>query len=417
MISRATFSPRVEIDLLPQQALRSSICEDESAPAQPVTALAHQIRSLVDEVIIPNELVLGERDDSAARKFSQLAGQARAAGLWGLFYPVSLGGQIASLEDYLLVAEQEGRSEYGPAIFGSEATLDVHMLDKHGNEEIRDQFLKPMITGDFIPSYAMSEPDSIGSNPLTIKTSATLADGVWTLNGRKWFVCRADRAAFVTVVAKTDPEAALDRALSMILVPTHSPGFKIERQLDIFGRFQGQCEISFTDVKVPARYLLGERNQGHALMHRRLGLGRILRSIHWIGLAQRCLDLMCARICSDRGDTARLQDKQLVRLRVFEAHRAIAAARALIRAAARGIDAQRPSDIDIMTAKVASSEALSKASDSAIQIFGAEGVSNLTPLSDLYRTARATHIMDGADDVLISAVGRRILDSYAGHRA
>lgn len=171
-------------------------------PGASVAALSQEVRNFVDEMIIPREAVLCQADASSARKLSELAVQARAAGLWALFYPVPLGGKIASLEDYLVVAEQEGRSEYGPAIFGSEATLDVHMLDKHGNDDIRSRFLTPMVLGEAIPSYGISEPNSIGSSPATIKTPATLADGTWTVNGRKWFVCRADRAAFVTVVAK-----------------------------------------------------------------------------------------------------------------------------------------------------------------------------------------------------------------------
>jgi acyl-CoA dehydrogenase len=203
----------------------------------------------------------------------------------------------------------------------------------------------------------------------------------------------------------------------MIVVSMRSPGVKIERRLDIFGRFQGQCEISFVDAAAPLSCLLGEQNRGLELMHERLGLGRIIRSAHWIGLAQRCFDLMCERICSQRGRLGSLGDKQLVRLHVYNAHKAIASARALLRVAARGFDARCPSDIDIMTAKIAATEALCRASDSAVQIFGAEGVCDMTPLSNIFRAARATRFMDGTDEALINAVGRRIINAYASGQA
>ena len=208
-------------------------------------------------MVIPAEPILEKGDAESTAKLLDLAEKARAAGLWGLFFPAALGGKISSLEDYLVAGEQEGRSEYGPAIFGSEAAVDIYMMDKHGNAEIGSQFLAPAALGEAIPSYGMSEPENVGSNPSTIRLSAKRANGGWTVNGRKWFVCRADRAAFVTVVAKTDADAALDRALSMIVIPMHLSGVKIERRLDIFGRFQGQCEISFTNAQAPDFCLWG----------------------------------------------------------------------------------------------------------------------------------------------------------------
>ncbi len=257
---------------------RYGIGDDDLDPARTPTDLSSSVRRFVDDFVIPAERILDQADVSSALKRSQLATKARTSKLWGMFFPLAFGGKLASLEDYIDIGEEEGRSEYGPAIFGSEAAVDIYMMDKHGNAEMRSRFLEPAASGEAIPSYGMSEPDSVGPNPSTIKLSATLADREWSVNGRKWFVCRADRAAFVTVVANTDPEANLDRALSMIVVPMRTPGVKIERQLDIFGRFQGQCEISFTDAKIPEFCLLGARNRGLDLMHERLGLGRIIRS-------------------------------------------------------------------------------------------------------------------------------------------
>jgi acyl-CoA dehydrogenase len=148
------------------------------------------------------------------------------------------------------------------------------------------------------------------------------------------------------------------------------------------------------------------------VMEQRHGLGRLLRSSHWLGLAQRCYDLMCSRILSPRGVSADLAGKQLIRQHVFECHLAIASARAMVEAAAAELDAGRPCDALVNLAKVAASRALSLAVDSAIQIHGAEGLGALTPLAGIYRIARTTRILDGADEALISAVGRRLIDDY-----
>jgi acyl-CoA dehydrogenase len=358
---------------------------------------AQRVRQFVDERIIPLEGELA----SNPQLLAELSEQARAEGLWGNFYPQT----GASLREYLAVAEQEGRSEYAPAIFGDDATLDLHMLGRHASEAVRQRFLEPLACGAMVSSYGMSEPDSIGSIPATITAHAELIDGQWRLNGRKWFICRAERAALVTVVAQTA------QGLSMFLVPTDAPGFRVVRPLSILGRFSGQGELAFDDVPVAPGYVLGQPGQGLALMQERLGLGRILRSVHWLGLAQRCFDLMCARIHSPRGQQARLADKQLVRLRVFSVYQAIASARLLLQDAAAKRDAGVANSVEVNIAKVAASQALSAAADSAIQIMGAEGLSAWSPLPGIYNTARTTHILDGTDDALISAVGRQLLDS------
>lgn len=400
------------------------------------TALHASMQQFVREVVLPNEAQLMAGGPDAAALQQQLAAQARACGLWGLFYPQALGGQLQHLEQYLPLGELEGYSEAGPAIFGTYATLDAHMLQRHAGASLRTRYLAGLQEGTVIPAYGMSEPDSIGSIPATITTSARLENGQWIINGRKWFISRAAKASFVTVVAQTGgdgsgqteaaplatsttqatasgaPRPAERRGLSMIVVPTTTPGFRLGRALDVLGQYGAQHEIMFDQVVVPQDFLLGQAGQGLALMQERLGLGRSLRAMHWLGLAQRCFDLMCARILSARGAQAHLPDKQLVRQHVFEVHQAITSARALLVLAARQIDAGLASEVAVNSAKLASSQALSLAADRAIQIYGAEGLSDLSPLSSIYRNARSNHILDGTDDALINAIGKRLLDAF-----
>jgi acyl-CoA dehydrogenase len=383
-----------------------------------VKSLAEQVRKFVDEQIIPNESLLSKDRNTTFLLHTELINKARSAGLWGLFYPLSYGGKIASLEDYLLIAEQEGRSEFSSTIFGSDTSLDAHMLFKFGSDEIQKNFLEPLVSGQAIPSYGMTEPGRSGSIPALIKTSAQLSNGNWVINGRKWFISNIDRATFTTVLARTaDNGEAPDKNLSMIIVPTGTAGFKIERQIRIMGSDLSQGEISFMNVKVPEQNLLGNCGSGTFLMSQRLGMGRLLRSMSWLALAQRCMDLMGTRINSDRGKIARLPEKQLVRQHFVNVYEAIASARELIRVAAKSIDAQSPNDIEINVAKLAASRALCIASDSAIQLYGAEGISELTPLSGISRIARASRILDGTAEALVSSTGRRLINFYNENRA
>ncbi|AZZ92913.1 acyl-CoA dehydrogenase [Hahella sp. KA22] len=376
------------------------------------SALTQRIRAFVNERVIPNEARLAKDDDAALALQSALTAEARAQGLWGLYYPAALGGEVATLSEYLPIAEQEGRSEFGPEIFGGRAALDARMLAMHGSDAIASRFLQPLAAGDAVSAYGMSEPDSIGSIPATINLQAQREGDGWRLDGRKWFISRARRADFITVVARTQADAPPQQALSMLVMPTDAPGFSILRDLDILGRRNGQHELLFDNVWIPQDHLLGELHGGMALMKQRLCLGRSINAAHWIGLAQRCLDLLGERVNSERGRLARLPDKQLIRRLAFLTHQGIVSARGQLQLAAAKLDAGLDGDMEVNMAKIAASHALNQAADSAIQVFGAEGLCDATPLSNIFRYARATRILDGADEVLINTVGRRILEGY-----
>jgi acyl-CoA dehydrogenase len=395
-------------------AVTSAANSTASSTANSATALANAVKEFTEQHIITNETLLAQGNAEATQKIAELTHLAQQAGLWGLFYPKEWGGKVRTLEEYLPIAEQEGRSEYGPLIFGSRATLDLHMLQNHASAEIRQRFLPALAAGQIMAAYGMSEPDSIGSIPATIQTTASFADGQWLLSGKKWFISRAKQAAFITVVARTQAHAATEDTFSMLIVPTDTAGFAIEQEQALLGRQQGQCALRLDQVAIPAACLLGQQGRGLVLMQERLGLGRTLNASHWLGLAKRCYDLMCQRICSPRGQMARLAEKQLVRQHAFRVYQAIVHARAQLQLAAQGWDQRLVgNDMQVNMAKLTASHTLSLAVDSAIQIFGAEGLSDNTPLSSIYRSARATHILDGTDEALINNVGRQLLQAYA----
>lgn len=387
---------------------RTRLTSDIQSHATISTSLVRRVKAFVHQKILPREAHLAAQSPQAEQLRQSLTADAVAQGLYGTFFPSEHGGKLENLSDYLPVAQQEGRSEYGPGIFGADLALDCHLLARHATPTVKNRYLSLMAQGLAVSSYAMSEPERPGSIPDTIQCRAVLRDGTWRVTGRKWFVCRSHIADFVTVLLRTD-EGVPEKSLSMMVVPTDSPGFEKIRPLCVLGRFKGQSEIEFRDVAVPDDYVLGKPGQGLALMQQRLNLGRLLRSAHWSGLATRCFDLMHKHIGSPKGQLGRLADKQLVRARIYKTYREIIAAQAMLRETARHVDAGLCTQIEINTVKLACSDALSVAADNAVQIIGAQALSDDIPLSDIYRIARASHIMDGADDALISAIGHSLI--------
>jgi acyl-CoA synthetase len=373
-------------------------------------ALRAAVQRFTEEEILPRESSL--LGPEGPELLAELQRHARAAGLWGLYYPPEFGGRARTLPEYLPIAEQEGRALHGSAVFGAEATLDVRMLHESGSAGIRREYLDALATGGAVASFAMTEPGVSGSDPSLLRTEAKFAQGSWTVCGRKWFICRAGHATFTTVVARSEPLGRpLRSALSLIVVPADTPGFRVIRPLTTLGVEADQWEIELANARVPEDHLVGQRGSGSAVIGRRLNLGRLLHAMHWLGQAQRAFDLMCLHLRQRRTLSGVLADKQLMHQHVFAAYTEICAARCLLRRAAAAFDAGVPTTSDVSTAKVAASQMVNNVLDRAVQVFGAEGL--LHPfLSVAYRTARGTRIYDGTDEIHVTTTAARILASY-----
>ncbi|MGH3670491.1 MAG: AMP-binding protein, partial [Pseudonocardiaceae bacterium] len=294
-----------------------------AAPRDPVSACA-AVRRFTEEEILPREALLTGPDNCGV--LADLQQRARSAGLWGLYYPPELGGCGLTLPEYLPIAEQEGRALHGPAVFGADATLDVWMLHESGSERVHREYLAPLAAGTAVASYAMTEPGVSGSDASLLRTQARLAQGMWTVHGRKWFTSRGGRATFTTVVARTEGLGKPIRsALSLLVVPADTPGFQVIRPLPTLGLEPDQWELEFADARVPEDHLVGQRGRGNAVIGRRLNLGRLLRAMHWLGQAQRAFDLMCLRMRQRRTLGGVLADKQLMHQHVFAAYTEICA--------------------------------------------------------------------------------------------
>jgi acyl-CoA dehydrogenase len=201
-------------------------------------------------------------------------------------------------------------------------------------------------------------------------------------------------------------------AYSMIIVPTDTPGYTIVRETPVLGIMGGHCEVDLDDVRVPAANLLGPRGHGFVIAQERLGPGRIFHCMRWLGLAQRAFELLCARLNSRTAFGEPLAAKQLMQQHVFESSAEIQAARLLTLHAAAAIDRGEQARVEIGTVKVVGARMLHNVIDRAIQAYGAAGLTDDTPLSHMYRTARFARIYDGPDEVHVHTVARRILKDF-----
>ncbi|MEU3145261.1 MULTISPECIES: acyl-CoA dehydrogenase family protein [unclassified Streptomyces] len=377
-------------------------------PAE-TTELRDRVGAFVRDRVVPREPLLDAGGPEAAAALHGLREAATAEGLWALPLPAELGGQGLPLGSYAHVAEAEGASDHGPAALGSAPLLDALMLWRHGSPGVRDRYAERLVAGEIRACYAMTEPETPGTDPfLTATRAVPEEDGSWRVNGRKWFTSGAADADLVTVLARTDGEPPDREELSLLLVPTSSPGFRVVRELPVFGA-GGQWEIALDEVMVDGDHVIGERGKALAVAGERLQLGRTLRCLRWLGQARRAFDLMRERAVNRTRSRGPLGDLQLVQQHVFESLLALRTTRPLVYEAVARLDAGADAHVEVGLAKVAAARTLQQVADAAIQVHGAAGLGPDTALPALFRTGRAARLLDGPDELHITSVARRVL--------
>jgi acyl-CoA dehydrogenase len=377
-----------------------------------VRPLRERVQRFIEERVYPVEGVLDEGGERAWAALGALMDAAKGEGLWALGHPQEIGGGGLPFLDYVYVNEIVGRAEHAMVALGTHSLQDSIMLNLYASPEWRDRYLRPLVAGEVFPSFAMTEPDVASSDPTQLQTRAVLDGDHWVITGRKWFTTGANRAAYTTVMVRTEPEAPPHRAFSMIVVPTDTPGYDIIRETPVMGMLGGHCEVAYRDVRVPRANLLGERGQGFLIAQQRLGPGRIFHCMRWLGQAQRAFDLMCARANTRVAFGSPLADKQSIQNMVFETAAEIQSCRLLTLHAAHQIDRGDPARVEIGLIKVVGARMLHNAIDRAIQVHGAKGVTSDTPLERMYRNARFARIYDGPDEVHQMTVARQLLRAY-----
>ena len=376
------------------------------------TKIRAKVKDFIENEIYPKETELSKGTPESREMLGSLMQLAKEENIWALGHPTDIGGGGMPFMEYVYVNEVIGRSSFAMVALGTHSLQDSIMLREFASPHWRDQYLEPLVQGEIFPSFGMTEPEVASSDPTQLQTQAILEDGVWRINGRKWFTTGAARAAYTTVMCRTEQEAPSHGAFSMIIVPTDNPGYKIVRETPVLGINGGHYEVEYDNVEVPEENLLGPRGQGFIIAQKRLGPGRIFHCMRWLGQAQRAFDLLCERMHERETFGTPLTKKQLLQKFVFDSACEIQASRHLTLDAAKRIDQGDDARIEIGLIKVVGAEMLHNVIDRAIQVHGAKGLTDDTPLSLMYRHAREARIYDGPDEVHIQSVARRILKNY-----
>ncbi len=393
-----------------------------------IAQLLSTARRFVREELVPHEAALLHGPWRTIEPLlAQLRGRAKSHGLWAPFLPASQGGAGLPLDAYARLSEVLGWTPFGHYVCNCQApdVGNMELLLQFGTSEQQAQFLAPLSRGEIRSCFAMTEPEHAGSNPVWMSTRAVRDGNEWVINGHKWFTSSADGASFAIVMVVTDPDAAQSHArASQILVPLSTPGFTLVRNISVMGEAGGgwasHAEVRFEDVRVPVTNLLGAQGQGFALAQERLGPGRIHHCMRWIGVCERAFDLMCRYAATrELAPGELLASKQQVQMWIADSRIAIHAARLMVLDAATRMahDGQAAAREEIGYIKVFVANTLQQVLDRAIQVHGALGMTDDTPLAWWYRHERAARIYDGADEVHKTVIARRALKPYMGGRA
>src|SRR6266446_805379 len=381
-----------------------------------------QLSALLDEFVYPNERTYHEQLAAGRWRIppflDELKSKARAAGLWNLFLPGlkpdEPGTQMSNL-DYAPCAEIMGRIYWSSEVFNCSApdTGNMELLHLAANPAQKAQWLTPLLDGKIRSAFAMTEPEVASSDATNIRTSIKRDGGDWVINGRKWFITNAGdpRTKVFIVMGLTAPERSeAHRRQSMVLVPRDAKGLTIVRNPPVMHHqaAQGHCEITFENVRVPAENLLGEEGGGFALAQARLGPGRIHHCMRSIGQCELALELMIQRSGERVTFGKKLHEHGTVAEWIALSRIEIEQARLLVLKAAWLMDrfGNKAARKEVGLIKVAVPRMQVTIANRAMQTFGAKGLTQDTPLADIWTQGRILQFADGPDEVHLRTIAR-----------
>jgi acyl-CoA dehydrogenase len=377
------------------------------------TAELHEkLTDFMDEEVYPAEAVLERQLASAEDPWARppviedLKRAARERGLWNLFLPDSdLGAGLTNLQ-YAPLAEITGRSPHlAPEALNCAApdTGNMEVLAQFGSPEQQDRWLKPLLEGQIRSAFCMTEPDVASSDATNIATRIERDGDEYVINGRKWWSSGAmnPNCALFIVMGKTDPAAERHRQQTMVCVPRDTAGITVRRGMHVFG---------YTDAA-----LIAGEGEGFAIAQARLGPGRIHHCMRLIGMAERGLELLCGRVSQRVAFGRPLAEQGVIQDWIAESRVRIEQARLLVLKTAWLMDTvgNKGAHAEIQAIKIAVPSMAEWVLDKAIQAYGAAGVSQDTPLAQLWSGARTLRLADGPDEVHKASLARRELRKYS----
>lgn len=372
-------------------------------------ALITNLRDFIQTEVIPREDLRHAHDAQHVRTVnSALQQQALARGLGTPRGTHEEGGMGLTWEECCTYLEEAGRSFLGPAslLCAPPTQPDVFALERLASPEQQQRWLQPLRQGSMRSCFAMTEPaPGAGSDPRMLRTTAQRDGDSWVIDGHKWFITGAMQAQVAIVVARSDA------GVSWFLVETNTPGFKVVRDIPTMEPFDmgGHGEIVLNHCRVPHSALIGEEGQGLNYAQVRLEGARLFHCMRYIGLASRAMEIAQNYANTRESFGSRLAEHQMVQALVADAHIQLYAARTMTLDVARRLDAGESIRHHSSMAKVFVAEAVWSVADAAVQICGAMGVSEDTPVSMIFRMLRPFRIYDGASEVHRSAIAKRAL--------
>jgi acyl-CoA dehydrogenase len=348
-----------------------------------------------------------------------LQNKVRERGLWACHLGPELGGQGYGQVKLALMNEILGRARSGPTIFGCQApdSGNSEILAHYGTPEQKEQFLEPLLRNEIVSCFSMTEPQG-GADPKVFTTRAELDGDEWLINGQKWFSSNASLSSFLIVMAVTDPDNPPYQRMSMILVPTKTPGVNIVRDVGLGYEQPGEghhAYVRYEDVRVPKENMLGPRGGAFVVAQTRLGGGRIHHAMRTVGLVQRCFDLMCERAVSRTTQDEMLGKKQLVQGMVADSWLDMETFRLLVLRTAWRIDKYKDYKRvrkDISAVKAMMPRVLHDVASRALQIHGSLGVSNEMPFAHYVIESFHMGLADGPTEVHKVTLARLLMSEY-----
>jgi acyl-CoA dehydrogenase len=389
-----------------------------------VQELQKQVSQFMNDYIYPIEKQVEEEMSVPGKEhvepqiLKDVRKRAKSTGLWNLFLPDDEWGKGLKVSEYAPLSEIMGRSPIGSRAFNCMApdTGNMEILVDFATPEQKKQWLHPCLEGEMRTCFSMTEPETSGSDPTQLQTRAVRDGDDYVINGHKWFTSNAIGSSFAIAMVVTNPDAPSHKRASMIIVPTDAPGFNLVRAVSVMGHAGGggHCEIIYKDCRVPVTNLLGNDGDGFAIAQARLGPGRIHHCMRNIGVAERALELMCKRANTRWAHGSLLADKANVQQWIADSRIEIDSARLAIMHAAWMIDTvgKRQARQEIAMIKVQAANMVMNVLDRAIQLHGAMGMSDDTPIARFWRENRSMRIVDGPDEVHRMTIARRECRKY-----
>jgi acyl-CoA dehydrogenase len=386
-----------------------------------VIDLLERVSKFMDENVYPNEeKIAAEIAEGDRWQPSQILegikAKAKSEGLWNLFLPESDRGAGLTNYEYGHLCELMGRTQFGPEAFNCSApdTGNMETLERYASEEVRDEWMSPLLEGKIRSAFAMTEPAVASSDATNIESSIVRDGDEYVINGRKWWTSGANdpRCKVFIFMGKSDPKNPdRHKQQSMIVVPADSKGVKVLRHLPVFGfddAPHGHGEVLFENVRVPAKNILLGEGRGFEIAQGRLGPGRIHHCMRLIGVAEVALEKMCKRTKERVAFGKPVAEQSVTQERIAESRIMIDQCRLLTLYAAHKMDmhGNKEARKEIAMIKVSAPNMACTIIDWAIQAHGAGGVSNDFGLSKMYAQSRTLRLADGPDEVHRNQIAR-----------